>query len=114
MQREERGPGSPAGRAPATSSISCTGTGVYTVEVVIALGLELLRARTVVSTWAKTPRTVSVVAAMRAHPSSGAGIVSLTSTIDSDGISLMKPRNRMKNQAKLPTMIVDVRAAVGT
>jgi hypothetical protein len=37
------------------------------------------------------------------------GIVSFTSTIESDGISLMKPRNRRKKNEKLPiTIIVSV------
>jgi len=39
-------------------------------------------------------------------------MVSFTSTIDSDGISLMKPRNSRKNHAKLATMI-DVPIATG-
>src|SRR4029453_17029834 len=47
-----------------TSSISCTGIGVYTVRAWWPLALRPSRARTVVSTWANTPRMVSVVAAM--------------------------------------------------
>ena len=39
----------------------------------------------------------------------GGGSVSLTSTTESDGITRMNPRNRRKNQAKLPmTIIVSV------
>src|SRR5436190_5262780 len=47
-----------------TSSISWTGTGVYTVRSWYPLAFSSSRARTVVSTWAKTPRIVSVVAGM--------------------------------------------------
>ena len=43
----------------------------------------------------------------------GCGMVSLTSTMDIDGITLMKPRNRMKNQAKLP-MMMPLSTSVGT
>src|SRR2546427_175582 len=51
-----------------TSSISCTGTGVYTVRSRYPFARSSSSARTVVSTWAKTPTIVSVASGMRRVP----------------------------------------------
>ena len=42
-----------------------------------------------------------------ARPSSAAGSVSFTSTIESDGMTRMKPRKSRKKNAKLPMTIIE-------
>jgi len=75
-------------------------------EVVIARARSSSSARTVVSTCANAEDSLS---GQWAFSRMGAGIVSLTSTMESDGITLMNPRNRRKKKAKLPmTIIVSV------